>query len=123
MQIHITPRHLRLTAALHQAVAAQISTVEDLGVEILGAHVVLLQNDTAKPSSRFLVKAHLAVPGPDIFAEQTNEDIYVALEQVAGKLARQLRKRKTALKDKPRAKAQKQAERAKAGEATTRKGR
>lgn len=106
MQIHITPRHLRLTAALHQAVAAQISSVEDLGIEIIGAHVVLLHDDAAKPSDRFLVKAHLAVPGPDIFAEQKGADVYVALEQVASKLARQLRKRKTELKDKPRAKKQ-----------------
>jgi putative sigma-54 modulation protein len=122
MQIHITPRHLRLTAALHQAVAAQISSIEDLGIDIIGAHIVLLHDDVAKPSDRFLVKAHLAIPGPDIFAEQTGADIYIALEQVASKLARQLRKRKTELTDKPRSKEQRAEETSKR-EGTPRKTR
>jgi putative sigma-54 modulation protein len=70
-----------------------------------------------------MVKAHLAVPGPDIFAEQRGEDLYIALEQVALKLARQLRKRKTELKDKPRAKAQKKAELEKSGQMPQRRKR
>ncbi len=121
MQIHITPRHLRLTAAIHQAVAAQIFTLEDFGIEILGAHVVLLQDDAKKPADRFQVKAHLAVPGPDIFAEHRDEDLYIALEQLTSKLARQLRKRKTELQDKPRSKAQRAAQRSKADGETKRK--
>ena len=121
MQIHITPRHLRLTASIHQAVASHIFTLEDFGLEIVGAHVVLLQDDAKKPADRFLIKVHLAVPGPDIFAEQRGEDMYIALEQVTAKLASQLRKRKTETKEKPRAKAQKAAQKAKASGETRRK--
>ena len=91
MQIHVTPRHLRLSASLHQAVAAQISTLEDEGADILGAHVVLLQEDAAKASERFLVKVHVSVPGPDFLAEQKGKDLYIALEQAVSKVRRQLR--------------------------------
>jgi putative sigma-54 modulation protein len=96
MQIHLSPRHLRLTAAIHQAVAAQIEQLEGLGHDILAAHIVLMANDSSDPGDRFLVKVHLALPGPDIFAEDSESDLYVALERVSEKLARQLRKRKTA---------------------------
>jgi putative sigma-54 modulation protein len=91
-----------LTAAIHQAVAAQIGQLEELGIDIIGAHVVLLHANAAAPGDRYQVRVHLAVPGPDIFAEQLSDDLYLALEQVTDKLARQLRKRKTALTDKPR---------------------
>lgn len=113
MQIHITPRHLRLTAAIHQAAASHVSVVENLGTEILGAHVVLMHDETAKPADRYTVKVHLAVSGPDIHAEQNAEDLYVALEKVVDKLCRQLRKRKTAIKDKRRSTAQRATEREK----------
>ena len=116
MQIHITPRHLRLTAAIHQAAASQVSLLEDLESDILGAHVVLMHDEAAKPADRYTVKVHLAVSGPDIHAEQSAEDLYIALEKVVDKLARQLRKRKTAMKDKRRSVVQKAAERAKNGE-------
>jgi putative sigma-54 modulation protein len=94
MQIHVTPRHLRLCASLHQAVAAQISTLEDEGADILGAHVVLLQEDTAKVSDRYLVKVHVSVRGPDLLAEQKGKDLYIALEQAVSKVRRQLRGRR-----------------------------
>ena len=116
MQIHITPRHLRLTAAIHQATASQVSLLEDLGAEILGAHVVLMHDEVAKPADRYTVKVHLAVSGPDIHAEQSADDLYIALEKAVDKLARQLRKRKTAIKDKRRSVAQRATERAKNGE-------
>ncbi len=112
MQIHLSPRHLQLTAAIHEAVAVQIGQLEHFGVEILGAHVVLVSAEAEKPVHRYTVKVHLAVSGPDIFAEDSENDLYAALELVVDKLARQLRKRKTAIKDKRRTLQQRGAERA-----------
>jgi len=110
MHIHLSPRHLALTAALHQAVASQIGTLEDLGTEIIAAHVVLVHTDAAAPGDRYEVRVHLAVAGPDIFATDSEDDLYIALERVTDKLARQLRKRKTARNDKGRTKTQKAVE-------------
>jgi putative sigma-54 modulation protein len=102
MQIHLTPQHLQLTASIHQAVAGQISSLEDLGTQIVGAHVVLLADHGATPTKRHTVKIHLAIPGPDIYAEDSEADLYIALERATDKVARQLRKRKTSLNDKRR---------------------
>lgn len=107
MQIHLSPRHLRLTAAIHRHCAEKIAHLEELTGEIVAAHIVLIHDETARPEQRYAVKVHLAVPGPDIHAEDTALELYAALDLVVAKLARQLRKRKTRLKDKRRSKAQK----------------
>jgi putative sigma-54 modulation protein len=106
MQIHLSPRHLRLTAAIHRHCVEKIEQLEELAEEILAAHIVLIHDEAAKPADRHSVKVHLAVPGPDIHAEESAEDLYAALDLVVDKLARQLRKRKTRLGDKRRSKTQ-----------------
>jgi putative sigma-54 modulation protein len=104
MQLHLSPRNLRLTAAIHQHAAVKILHLEDLADDIIAAHVVLVNEDNAKPNKQFTVKAHLALPGPDVYAEHQGDDLYVVLDEVADRLARQLRKRRTALVDKRREK-------------------
>ncbi|HEV7867907.1 MAG TPA: ribosome-associated translation inhibitor RaiA [Chthoniobacteraceae bacterium] len=99
MQIHLSPRHLRLTAAIHQQAAEKVLQLETLAEDIIGAHVVLVHDDTAKPASRYTVKVHLAIPGPDIHAEESASDLYAAMDLVVDKLSRQLRRRKTRLVD------------------------
>ena len=110
MQLHISPRNLRLTAAIHLYTAEKISAVENLG-DIIAAHIVLVHDEFAKPTERFRVKAHLAVPGPDIHSDVANADLYAALDKTSSTLARLLRKRKTALVDKRRQKKQQVSER------------
>ena len=95
MQIHLSPRHLKLTPAIHAYVAEKIGHLESIADNILAAHVVLLHDET--PSKQHVIKVHLAVPGPDIFAEDAEDDLYAAIDKVIDKLSRQLRKRKTRL--------------------------
>lgn len=111
MQIHLSPRHLQLTAAIHQSVARHIEHLEGHGTAIIAAHVVLVAADAEKPDRRFTAKVHLAVAGPDIFAEHSENDLYLALERVTEKLARQLEKRKTLVETKHRKTTQRVAER------------
>ncbi len=115
MQIHITPRHLRLTASIHQAVASHVESLEDHGTEIISAHVVLDHDEAEKPEDRYTVKLHLAVKGKDLHGEQSGADLYVAIEKWVAKLDRQLAKRKTNLRDKVVHRAQKASERKKRG--------
>jgi putative sigma-54 modulation protein len=115
MQLHLSPRHVRLTAAIHRHVADKIEHLEEYAHEIVGAHVVLIHDETAKPADAYTIKVHLAVPGPDIHAEESAQDLYAAIDLVVDKLARQLRKRKTKLTDKRRSKLQKEVRRRKTG--------
>ena len=102
MQIHLSPRNVRLTVAIHAYVADKIMRLEDIASEILAAHVVLVHDEQAAAGSYFCVKVHLAIAGPDIHASDVDADLYAAIDKVSEKLARQLRKRKTRLVDKRR---------------------
>ena len=113
MHIHLSPRHLTLTAAIHSYVAEKISHLESITENILAAHVVLLK-DEAKGHKHY-TKVHLAMPGPDIHAEASDDDLYAAIDKVSDKLARQLRKRKTRLSSRRKHVAQQNSESRKRG--------
>ncbi|MEO8205221.1 MAG: ribosome-associated translation inhibitor RaiA [Chthoniobacterales bacterium] len=113
MQIHLSPRHLRLTAAIHSYVAGKIEHLEDQADDIVAAHIVLLHDETK--NKKHTVKVHLAVPGPDIHAEDSEQDLYVAIDKVVDKLHQLLRKRKTKSRLNKRHKLQLSRERKKLG--------
>lgn len=110
MQIHVSPRHVTLTASIHQHVAGMLSQLEEIA-QILAAHVVLVHDDASKPEDRFTAKVHLALNGSDIVGEGRAETLHAALDLVSAKLGRQLRKRKTNRIDKTRQKVQRAVQR------------
>ena len=112
MQIHLSPRHIRLSAAIHAHAANTVASLEDYA-EVFAAHLVLIHDEAAKPADRFTVKAHLAVRGSDVHVDVSAETIHAALDSAGDKLARQLRKRKTRLTDKRRSTVQRAKERSK----------
>lgn len=46
------------------------------------------------------MKIHVALPGPDLHAEDAEDDLYSAIDLTVKKLVQQLRKRKTKVKEK-----------------------
>jgi putative sigma-54 modulation protein len=93
MQIHLTPRHIILTAAIHSYICQKVEHLEAMSPSLIAAHVVIMHDETKK--NPYIVKVHLALPGPDIFAEDAEEDLYAAVDLTIAKLAQQLRKNKT----------------------------
>lgn len=93
MQIHLSPRNIVLTGAIHAFIAEKISHLEEYGQQILAAHVVLFHDQNKKKP--FVVKVHLGLSGPDIFSEDAEPDLYAAVDKVVHKLSAQLSKRKT----------------------------
>jgi putative sigma-54 modulation protein len=114
MHIHLSPRHLVLTGAINSYVVNKLAHLDHEADHIIAAHVVLM-HDESKKKSNYVVKIHLAVPGPDIHAEDREADLYAAIDLVMDKLARQLRKRKTRLVTGKKHKVQKATERRKRG--------
>ncbi len=93
MQIHLSPRHMTLTAAIHSYVCEKVAHLETMAPSIVAAHIVLMHDETKK--KRYVVKVHLALPGPDVHAEDAEDDLYAAIDLTINKLAQQLRKYKT----------------------------
>ncbi|PTX92776.1 ribosome-associated translation inhibitor RaiA [Verrucomicrobia bacterium LW23] len=96
MQIHISPRHVKLTAAIHSYAADKIGHLEHFDSDIIGAHIAIW-HDEGKAKHAFVIKVHLALPGPDLHAEDRGHDLYQAIDLVTEKLAEQLRHRKSKL--------------------------
>jgi putative sigma-54 modulation protein len=97
MQIHISPRDIKLTGAIHTYVAQKIEGLEHFGLGIIGAHVALWHDDQRAVKHAFVVKVHLALPGPDIHAEDHGHELYHAINLVTDRLEEQLRHRKSKL--------------------------
>ena len=104
MHIHLSPRHMPLTEAIHQAVATHLWSARGArGGNHRGARGAGAFRGGGARGDRSPIRVHLAIAGPDIFATASGErSLYIAMELVTGKLARQLRERKTARKDKGR---------------------
>jgi putative sigma-54 modulation protein len=97
MQIHISPRHVKLSPAIHSYVAQKIDGLEHFGLDLIGAHVAVWHDDTRAQKHAFVVKVHLAMRGPDLHAEDHGHTLYTAIDLVVTRLAEQLRHRKSKL--------------------------
>jgi putative sigma-54 modulation protein len=95
MQIHISPRHIKLTGAIHAYVAEKVGHLEHLEGHIIGAHIAICHDEARGAKHAFVVKIHLALPGPDLHAEDHGHDLYAAIDFVTTRLAEQLRHRKS----------------------------
>jgi putative sigma-54 modulation protein len=95
MQIHISPRDIKLTAAIHAFVADRINSLQTLESDLIGAHVAIWHDEKRAPKHAFVIKVHLALPGPDIHAEDHGHELYPAIDIVTARLAEQLRHRKS----------------------------
>ena len=99
MHIHIIPLRFQLTDPIRSFASEKLAHLDAITDSISSAQVTLSRDNAAEPSRRFTAKVRLAVPGKDVHASESSEDLYSALDQVQSKLARQLRKRKTRLTD------------------------
>jgi putative sigma-54 modulation protein len=95
MQIHISPRDIKLTPAIHAYIAQKVGHLEHYAGEIIGAHIAIWHDQDKANKHAFNVKIHLAIPGPDIHAEDHGHELYSAIDIVCDRLAEQLRHRKS----------------------------
>jgi ribosomal subunit interface protein len=95
MDILIQADGVTLTEAIKDAVDEKISRVELYAPRAVRARV-RVRKISAHPSPRqYAVRVLVEIPGADLSAEQTSADVISALDVVAGKIERRLRKRKT----------------------------
>jgi putative sigma-54 modulation protein len=95
MDIVIRTVGLKLTDALEAAIEEKIGRAEHFGPTIVRARV-FVHKDSAHASTRqYSVRVVCEVRGNDLAAEDRGPDPLSALDIVAEKIERQLRKRKT----------------------------
>ena len=91
--IHVTPHHVELSSRSRNFIEKKLLALSRIAHDMIGADVVLRGKDGA--AQLFSVSARIALPGRDLQANATHANLYGAVNQLAERLARLARKRKT----------------------------
>lgn len=98
MKIDVTGHHVEVTDALRDYVNSKMERLERHFDIINQAHVVL-----SVEKQRQKAEATLKVKGNKVFAEAVDGDMYAAIDSLADKLDRQVKKHKEKMTDHHRA--------------------
>ena len=93
MNLILSTHNLTLTKAIEEHLMIRIEKLEHLHRYAINARVTLEHDKTKAPERQFSCSMRLSVPGPDLFAEDVESDLYAAIDIVAKKIEQQIRKR------------------------------
>lgn len=89
MNLHLTGHHLEVTPALRDYIQSKLLRVTNHFDHVIDVKVTMSVEKLAQK-----VEATLHVPGNDIHAESSDENMYSAIDTLADKLDRQVLKHK-----------------------------
>jgi len=93
MKFILTLHNVTITKAIEDHLISKVEKLEHLDHYCTTARVSLEHNHLKRPERQFSCAISLAVPGPDLFAEDSESDLYAAMDIVTKKIEQQLRKR------------------------------
>jgi len=93
MNLILSTHNVTLTKAIEDHIISRINKLEHLNRRAINARVTLEHDQTKAPERQFSCSIRLSLPGPDLFAEDLEEDLYAAIDLVAKKIEQQIRKR------------------------------
>jgi len=93
MKLIIALHNVTLTKAIEDHILARLDKLEHFDRWAIDARVTLEHDHTRVPAKAFSCSMRLSVRGPDLFAEDREEDLYAAIDLVSKKIEQQIRKR------------------------------
>jgi putative sigma-54 modulation protein len=93
MNLILSTHNVTLSQAIEDHIVSRITKLEHLDRFAINARVTLEHDQTKAPERQFSCSIRLTVPGPDLFAEDVESDLYAAIDLVAKKIEQQIRKR------------------------------
>lgn len=98
MKMILTTHNVTLTQAIEDHIMSRIDKLEHIDRFAINARVALEHDTTKAPERQFKCCMRLRVPGPDLFAEDSEADLYAAIDLVTKKIEQQIRKRHSKFK-------------------------
>jgi len=98
MKLILSTHNLTLTDAIESHIVSRIEQLGHLDPRAINARVVIEQDHAKVPERQFKCSIQVTEPGPDLFAEDSESDLYAAIDLVAKKIEQQIRKRHGKLK-------------------------
>jgi putative sigma-54 modulation protein len=93
MNLILLPHNVTLTKSIEEHIIARVTKLEHLDRYATSARVTLERDKTKAPERQFCCAMRVSLPGPDLFAEDVESDLYAAIDLVAKKIEQQIRKR------------------------------
>jgi putative sigma-54 modulation protein len=93
MKLVLSTHNLTLTKAIEDHLMARIDKLDNLDRRAIDIRVTLELDSKRAPEKQFCCSMRLAMPGPDLYAEDAESDLYAAIDLVTKKIEQQLRKR------------------------------
>lgn len=93
MNVILTPHNVTLTKAIEDHLISRIEKLAHFDHFAVKIRVILERDRTRAPERQFSCSMRVSVPGPDLFAEDVESDLYAAIDLVAKKIEQQIRKR------------------------------
>ena len=99
MNLTISGHHLEVTPALRSYVTTKLDRIMRHFDQVVDVNVLLTVEKLKEKERRQKAEVTLHVKGRDIFVEQSNEDLYAAIDQLMDKLDRQVCRHKDKVQD------------------------
>ena len=93
MKLILSTHNITLTKAIEDHIVSRIEQLEHFDRFAIDARVTLEHTTSKTNVKAFKCSVRLSVPGPDLFAEDSESDLYAAIDLVAKKIEQQIRKR------------------------------
>lgn len=93
MKFILTTHNVTLTQAIEEHILTRIDKLEHLDRWAIDARVTLEHDHTRSPEKQFNCSMRLGFRGPDLFATDSEADLYAAIDKVTKKIEQQIRKR------------------------------
>ena len=100
MKLILSTHNVTLTKAIEDHIISRIDKLEHMDRDAIDARVIFEHDQLKAPERQFTCSIRLSVPGPDLFAEDSESDLYAAMDLVTKKIEQQLRKRHSKVKAK-----------------------
>lgn len=100
MKFILTTHNVTLTKAIEDHILSRIDKLEHYDRWAIDARVSLEHDHTRTPEKAFTCSIRLGFRGPDLFATDSEEDLYAAIDKVTKKIEQQIRKRHSKAKAK-----------------------
>jgi putative sigma-54 modulation protein len=98
MKLILSTHNVTLTKAIEDHIITRINKLDHFDRFAIDARVTLEHDHRKAPEKQFICSMRLAVPGPDLFAEDSESDLYAAIDLVTKKIEQQIRKRRNKFK-------------------------
>ena len=99
MNLTISGHHLEITPALRAYVLTKLDRITRHFDQVVDITVLLCVEKLSEKERRQRAEVTIHVKGKDIFAEQSSEDLYAAIDQLVDKLDRQVGRYKERVKN------------------------